>query len=213
MLLTACGKSPTETATFKIEEESPEAAAAKSQASPAGLQSGKPFKTFRVYTDANSPDNHYAPSGWMGDWGDIKLNQQHFDNPHGGTTCLRIEYSAARTQGANWAGMYWQNPPNNWGAVKGGYDITGAKKLTFWARGEKGGEKIEEFRAGGIPGEFADSDIASIGPVILNQEWTQYTIDLVDKDLSSISGGFMWSANVDGNPQGFVIYLDDIKYE
>lgn len=171
------------------------------------------FKTFKVYTDANSPDNHYAPSGWMGDWGDIKLNQAHFDDPHEGTTCIKIDYTAVRTQGANWAGIYWQNPPNNWGSKAGGFDLTGASKLVFWARGEKGGEIIFEFRVGGITGEYADSDVAGFGPVRLNKEWTQYEIDLTDKDLSSISGGFMWSANIESNPEGFTIYFDDIRYE
>jgi len=39
------------------------------------------------------------------------------------------------------------------------------KKLSFWARGDKGGEKIAEFKVGGITGEHGDSDSASIGPV------------------------------------------------
>ncbi len=33
-------------------------------------------KEFVVYTDKNARDNHYIPSGWMGDYGDIKLNDQ-----------------------------------------------------------------------------------------------------------------------------------------
>ncbi|MBI4432906.1 MAG: hypothetical protein HY592_05450, partial [Candidatus Omnitrophica bacterium] len=100
------------------------------------------FKTFPIYTDAKSPDNHYVPSGWMGDYGDIKVNDSAMDNPHGGSTALKVTYTNAATQGARWAGIYWQNPPNNWGTRPGGYDLTGAKKLTFWARGEKGGERI-----------------------------------------------------------------------
>ena len=171
------------------------------------------FNPFKVYTDANSPDNHYAPSGWMGDWGDLQLDSASFDEPHGGTTCLKITYTIKRSQGANWAGIYWQNPPNNWGGRPGGFDLTGATKIVFWARGSKGGERIEEFRIGGITGEYGDSDIAGFGPVLLNKDWTQYEIDLTGKDLSSISGGFMWSANVDGNPEGFTIYFDDIRYE
>ncbi|PJC48769.1 MAG: hypothetical protein CO035_01710, partial [Candidatus Omnitrophica bacterium CG_4_9_14_0_2_um_filter_42_8] len=31
------------------------------------------FKGFKVYTDARSPDNHYIPSGYMGDYSDIKV--------------------------------------------------------------------------------------------------------------------------------------------
>jgi hypothetical protein len=179
----------------------------------ASMALAQDFRPFKIYADANSPDNHYAPSGWMGDYGDIKLDVAHFDNPHGGSTSMKITYNAQKTQGANWAGMYWQNPPNNWGSRPGGYDITGASKLVFWARGEKGGERIEEFRVGGISGEYADSDVAGFGPVTLSGEWTKYEIDLTDKDLTSISGGFMWSANADYNPQGFVLYLDDIQYE
>jgi hypothetical protein len=31
-------------------------------------------------------------------------------------------------------------------------------KLTFWARGEKGGERIEEFKIGEIKGVYSDSE-------------------------------------------------------
>ncbi len=171
------------------------------------------FKTFKVYTDGKSPDNHYVPSGWMGDYGDITIDDKYMDNPHAGTTCFKIVYNGKATQGARWAGIYWQNPPNNWGTRPGGYDLTGAKKLTFWARGEKGGERIEEFKIGGITGEYADSDVAGIGPVVLTKDWQQFTIDLEGKDLSSISGGFCWATNLDVNPEGCTFYLDDIKYE
>ena len=176
------------------------------------VQAG-PFKLFKLYTDGNSPDNHYTPSGWMGDFGDLSLNDKHLENPHGGSTSVKIVYNGKATQGARWAGIYWQNPPNNWGTRPGGYDLTGAKKLTFWARGDKGGERIEEFKIGGITGEYADSDVAGIGPVVLTTEWQEFTIDLEGKDLSSISGGFCWATNLDVNPEGATFYLDDIRYE
>ncbi|MEK6733085.1 MAG: hypothetical protein AABY55_05600, partial [Candidatus Omnitrophota bacterium] len=111
------------------------------------------------------------------------------------------------------AGMYWQSPANNWGDKKGGFDLTGATKLTFWARGAKGGERVEEFKLGGITGLYPDSDIAGIGPVMLTQDWKRYEIDLSGKDLSYISGGFCWATNIDVNPDGATFYLDDIKYE
>jgi hypothetical protein len=171
------------------------------------------FKTFSVYSDASAPDNHFVPSGWMGDYGDIKMNEKYLTLPHGGSTSIQIVYGNAATQGARWAGIYWQNPPNNWGTRPGGYDLTGAKKLTFWVRGEKGGERLEEVKIGGITGEYADSDVAGIGPIVLTTEWQQFTIDLEGKDLSSISGGFCWATNLDVNPEGATFYFDDIKYE
>jgi hypothetical protein len=168
---------------------------------------------FYVYSDRGAITNHYIPSGWMGDWGDIKFDAGWKENPYLGTTCIKIIYTGAMSQGARWAGIYWQNPANNWGTVDGGYDLSKAKKLTFWARGEKGGERIEEFKVGGIMGEYSDSDSASIGPVILNKEWTKYEIDLKGKDMSYIIGGFCWATNVDVNPEGAVFYLDEIRYE
>lgn len=174
---------------------------------------GRDFKVFNVYTDRSSPGNHYIPSGWMGDFSDIKIDDRYMTNAHSGTTCIRIEYIPRRSQGAGWMGIYWQNPANNWGSKKSGFDLTGAKKLTFWARGEKGSEIISEFKVGGITGEFSDSDSAGIGPAMLSTDWKEYEIDLTGKDLSHIIGGFCLSANADDNPDGFVIYLDDIKYE
>ncbi len=171
------------------------------------------FKAFPIYTDGRSPDNHYIPSGYMGDYSDVSISNSCFDDPHTGTTCIKIVYSNAVSQGARWAGVQWQNPANNWGDRQGGFDLTGATKLSFWVRGEKGGERIEEFKVGGISGLYPDSDIAGIGPVLLTTEWKQYEIDLRGKDLSYISGGFAWATNIDVNPDGATFYLDDIRYE
>jgi len=171
------------------------------------------FEGFDVYTDRWAPNNHYVPSGWMGDYGDMNVNDGWTETPYSGKTCIKLSYSAKVTQGAGWCGIYWQNPANNWGARDGGFDLTGASTLSFWARGENGGEVITEFKMGGITGEYGDSDSAGMGPVVLTQEWKKYVIDLSGIDLSYISGGFCWSANKMENPEGFVIYLDDIRYE
>ncbi|MBU4149420.1 MAG: hypothetical protein KKB52_03605 [Candidatus Omnitrophica bacterium] len=171
------------------------------------------FKAFPVYSDGMSPDNHYIASGYMGDYSDVKINNSCFDDPHAGTTCIKIVYSNAVSQGARWVGVYWQNPANNWGDRQGGFDLTGATKLSFWARGDKGGERVEEFKIGGLTGLYPDSDIAGIGPVLLTSTWKQYEIDLRGKDLSYISGGFCWATNIDVNPDGMTFYLDDIRYE
>ena len=168
---------------------------------------------FYVYSDRSSIKNHFIPSGWMGDYGDIKYEGSSKEDPYLGDTCIKITYSGKISQGARWAGIYWQNPANNWGSVDAGYDLSKATKLTFWARGAKGGERIEEFKVGGIMGEFSDSDVASVGPVILNKEWTQYSIDLKGKDMSYIIGGFCWATNIDVNPEGATFYLDEIKFE
>jgi len=176
-------------------------------------QSVEFFEPFNVYIDKNARGNHFSPSGWMGDYSDIAFTDAWKENPHSGMSCIKVTYKPNASQGARWTGMYWQNPPNNWGEKKGGYDLTGAKKLTFWARGEKGGERIEEVKIGGLSGTYPDSDVAAAGPIILTKDWQEYSINLDGKDLSYISGGFVWATNLDVNPNGCTFYMDDIRYE
>ncbi len=172
------------------------------------------FNTLYVYSDNGSPDNHFIPSGWLGDHSDITIDQGSTESFYSGLASIKITYSNRASNNNRWAGIYWQEPANNWGTIaNAGFDLTGATKLTFWARGENGGERIEEFKMGGITGAFGDTDTAGIGPVILTQEWKQYTINLSGKNLKRVIGGFVWSANLDNNPQGCAFYLDDIKYE
>jgi outer membrane protein OmpA-like peptidoglycan-associated protein len=166
---------------------------------------------FYVYSSKYPKENHYSPSGIMGDTGDIGLSRGDIPTPSGGKACLRIAY---KPKGAReWAGIYWQNPPNNWGEVEGGYDLGDADKLTFWAKGEKGRERIALFKIGGITGRYNDSDSAFIGPVKLSRKWKQYTISLKGKDVHYISGGFCFTVRRVDNPRGCTFYLDEIRYE
>ncbi len=170
-----------------------------------------------IYKAVWSPENHFIPSGWMGDledWaGDPKevFDDACTDTPYSGDTCVRITYSPGSK---GWSGIYWQFPENNWGKCLG-YDISSATKLTFLARGENGSEKAE-FKTGGIssPGKpFHDS----FGPVStdvieLTKEWKEYTINLSEQNLSMVIGGFCWVTDRYQNPEGCTIYLDEISF-
>ena len=168
---------------------------------------------FYVYRDKNAPQNHFIPSGWMGDYGDISIDDASREDPADGKTCFKITYHAGVSQGLGWAGIYWQTPENNWGDKSGGFNLSGVKRLTFWARGARGNEVIGEFKVGGIRGENEDSGSARIGPITLSKEWTHYAINLTDADLSHIVGGFAWAASYHDNPNGMVFYLDEIRFE
>lgn len=172
----------------------------------------KDQKEFYIYTEAGSRLNHYIPSGWMGDFGDLKFNGRSKEKAFKGESCIEIKYTAERKQDNGWAGIYWQSPANNWGDKRGGFDLTGFKKLTFAARGAQGGEMLDKFIIGGITGqtEEGDSDEASIAPVELTKEWKTYTIDLAGLDLSHIVGGFGFAMNGDSNPQGATFFLDEV---
>jgi len=181
---------------------------------PAGKAIVSDFKPFYVYLSKGSRENHFVPSGFMPDGKCITFSDVWQANCQTGKTCMKVIYDIeCSRKGQKWAGIYWLNPANNWGSRKGGFNLTGAQKLTFWARGEKGGEQIQEFTVGGVSGVYPDSDTAVIGPVILSSEWRQYTLDLRGKDLTYISGGFAWSTSEEVNPGDCTFYLDNIRYE
>ncbi len=169
---------------------------------------------FYIYHSYKSSLNHYAPSGWMGDYGDIRFNDRWTPPKHkNARAAIRVEYTAKASQKNGWAGIYWQNPPNNWGHTAGGYNLNGAKQLVFLARGENGEEVISQFKVGGISGDFADSGTAAIGPITLTKDWKEYRISLEGQELSSISGGFCWTVVRNENPDGATFYLDKIRFE
>lgn len=173
------------------------------------------FQPFYIFSDKGSRDNHYIPSGFMPNGRCIDFDDTWRENCHSGSTCIRVSYDVhCSRDDEKWAGIYWLNPANNWGQRKGGFNLTGAQTLTFWAKGEEGGEQIQEFTIGGITGNYPDSDIAVIGPVILTPQWRQYSVDLRGKDLSYISGGFAWSTSEEVNPSDrCTFYLDDMRFE
>ncbi len=150
----------------------------------------------------------FIPSGWMGSYDAIEFDDCWKENPRSGESCIKVVFSDPR----GWGGIAWQNPANNWGDEEGGVDLTGAKKLTFWARGDKGGEMVE-FKMGIIPRNkpYFDTGKGSVGRVKLEKEWKKFEIPLEGKDLSRIMTGFVFS--VKGRSEPVVFYLDDIIYE
>ncbi|MDQ2799837.1 MAG: hypothetical protein M3Y13_09360 [Armatimonadota bacterium] len=160
-----------------------------------------------IYSD-DSSDTPFIPSGYMGNTAAIKMDPQSTDNPHSGKTALKVSYAA----NDNWGGVVWQNPDNNWGDKAGGWNLTGAKKLSFWARGDKGGEVVTfSFGLIGSDKPFHDTAKGTTDKVTLTKDWKQYSIDLSGLDLSRIVTGFAWTLGAPGSPVTF--YLDDIKYE
>ncbi|OGR90182.1 MAG: hypothetical protein A2992_01515 [Elusimicrobia bacterium RIFCSPLOWO2_01_FULL_59_12] len=176
------------------------------------LLNGTPLPFF-IYKAHRAPENHYIPSGWMGDYGDLRFDDRFKERARDDKTCIRVVYNARASQGAGWAGIYWQNPANNWGNRDGGYNLNGATRLVFLARGSQGGEHVAEFKVGGIEGTYRDSGAAAIGPLFLTKAWKEYAIALGDQELSSIAGGFCLVMTRDQNPKGATVLLDNIRFE
>jgi len=172
----------------------------------AGEPAPKATLPLEVLGDANGPAP-YTASGYMGK-ADAIHQSQSTDNPHSGTTSLQVQYLAP----ADWGGVVWQSPANDWGDKPGGYDLSGAKKLSFWARGAKGGERVSfSFGILGADKKYPDSAKGESGALTLSNDWKQYSIDLAGRDLSHIKTGFCWVVQGQGQPITF--YLDDVRYE
>ncbi|MFC1807579.1 hypothetical protein ACFL0T_04350 [Candidatus Omnitrophota bacterium] len=157
--------------------------------------------------DRASVPDLFSPSGWEGDLQSVKIEYECPLKPHSGQYCQKWTYSGELSDGAGWAGVCWQYPANSWTREKG-RDMSAFTILSFWARGEKGGEVIS-FRTGGGADEFSKIQ----GPIKLNTDWQKFSFDLAKDNLSNVQNGFCWSVQRMDNPDGCVFYIDDMKFE
>ena len=180
---------------------------------------------FYIYKDAGWPDNHFAPGGYIGDTGDIHINQDYTENPHSGSSAIEVVYDAAGASPNNcdfsplckWSGAYWLEPPNNWGldpTLDGkGFDLSEYSRLKLWARADQ--SCAIKFLVGGIDKPYGDSlKFPKEKVAKLTQQWQEVEIDLAGADLSHIIGGFAWIAdwNMVLN-ESCTFYLDEIRFE
>ncbi|MDR1440915.1 MAG: hypothetical protein LBJ02_00730 [Bifidobacteriaceae bacterium] len=181
-----------------------------------------------VYLDREDGLNHFRERSFMGDNYDSVPEMDEAAEAHSGTSGIAAELdTAAHT----WGGyMFLNGSPEaesdageaNGSGTPAGVDLTGAEKLTFYAKGESGGEQVEFFTAGfgweeGLKtAENADSaDKITLGTVGLTKDWQEYEISLADADLSSIACGFAWVVTRDSNPGTGTVrfYMDDISFQ
>jgi hypothetical protein len=149
----------------------------------------------------------WVPTGWMGAVDSLSMDGAHAEHVHEGSQAIRMRYTG--TYG--WVGVAWQNPPNNWGDLDGGFDLTGAAELEVWARGEYGGEKVT-FGVGLLEQDrdFPDSAVVKSKTIELTSEWQRYRVSLNGEDLTSLKTGFV--VTLQGRRSPVTIYLDSVRF-
>jgi hypothetical protein len=160
---------------------------------------------FYVYKDGE--DIPYTPSGHMGNYKFINTDLNNNEQVHNGKTSIKISYNSDH----DWYGLAFVDPPNDWGEMLGGYDITGAKKFSFWARSNK--KNVKATVGFGLIKKdkpFPDTAKKSI-EIKLSPRWKKYKINLKKLDLSCIRSGFVLFSSNRGLQQD--IYIDDIVFE
>ena len=193
----------------------------------------KYHKTFDVYTDLSAAGNHFVMLGRMASTGSedkVGINPGFKIDCYSGATCIENKFFSSAN---NWGGWYFMNgvlegeetqPKANWGDYPdAGFDLTGATKLTFYAKGKNGGERVEFFAFGvgrdaetGEPEKpYPDSSPkVTLGYITLTPSWDEYTINLSGINLSYVLGGFGWVASADeNNNDDIIFYLDEIRYD
>ena len=189
-------------------------------------------KTFNVYTDSNSAGNHFAARGQMSSPDDEDtipaMDETWTSLPHSGCSCIRATFKA---NGSNWGGWYFMNgvldsdetaPSANWGDyANAGVNLQGASQVTFWAKGAKGGERVQ-FIALGVGWDSETDHAITANPdsspqvsswITLSKQWKKYSLDLSESDLTYVLGGFGWVTNSAQNRnRNITFYLDDIQY-
>ncbi|MCK5707482.1 MAG: hypothetical protein KAI43_07490 [Candidatus Aureabacteria bacterium] len=153
---------------------------------------------------------YFIPTLWVGDHNNISFNSGCTDSPKSGRHCLKFTYDTKKPSLLNWSGICWTHPAQNTGNINAALDLSKAKELSLWARGETGGEELI-FKMGGSYGVFSDSGELIFGPVRLTKEWKKYTFFLKGEDLSHISLGFGWIAEKYKNTSSpMIFYLDNV---
>ena len=191
-------------------------------------------RTLDVYTDANSGGNHFLVKAKMGATSGGVAMDEFFDHDcHSGSTCIQCSF---RTTGGEhyvpWGGYYFLNgvshgrshrPKVNWGTfARAGLDLRGATNISFWARGERGGERVKFFALGvgwdferaspEFAVQFPDSAYKVSRVVSLTTSWKQFRLSVrpvalrqalrpfhnllgygtLHADLRYVLGGFGW---------------------
>jgi len=182
-------------------------AAAALEIEAAGGQTREVALPLVVYDEGDQQtEQSYVASGYMGASDAVLVNTTCIEQPKFGDRCLHVAYKNP----ADWAGLVWQHPANDWGDLPGGYNLSKAKKLTFWAKGKAGGEQVKfGFGLLGSDKKYSDSAKGEIA-VELTDDWVQYSIDC-DAKSYQIKSGFYWSLAGQGNRVEF--FLDRIVYE
>ena len=165
------------------------------------------------------------PAGWMSGGTSpesyISLSRGSPGICRKGKDCLKVVYRS----GGQFGGIFWwptgcgESGTNEvWDRVRRGAcgvnvlemgKLSTVNRLSFWAKGDQGGEVIE-FKIGSV--DLLPSPGRSIGKVTLTRDWSSHEIDLEGVDLANAVALFAWIAADIDNPQGAAFYLADIQF-
>ena len=161
---------------------------------------------FYVYKDnSNLP---YVLAAYMGGYKTIDVNLNNTGAVKSGKNAIKISFKGKN----EWYGLGFVDPANDWGDILGGYNISGAKTFSFWAKASYDNLKVKAgfglIEKGDKP--FPDSS-KKIEELSLTTQWKKYSIKLKKLDLNCIRSGFV--IFVSGEGMSHTIFIDEIVFE
>ena len=114
----------------------------------------------------------------------------------------------------------WLEPSDIWGLngnslTHNGYDLRGADYLSFWARTDSSNSGLQLKVGSGNTWDSCGEITRVWRTPSLNTTWQQYSVPVSSLDMSDITGGIaiIFADDHDPDPDGCIIYLDDIKFD
>jgi hypothetical protein len=157
----------------------------------------------------------WVSSGWMGDAqaGALRLRICE-EGPPDHPTCEEWTYDPARGR-LGFVAVGYQWPENNWGTVRGkNLSSKGFTRLTFLAKGKRGGERLV-CKSGGHTqpnAPFPASYERTCGVITLARHWKQFSISLQGCDTSNTPTAFVFAIDRRLCPRGCVVYLSAVTF-
>lgn len=166
-----------------------------------------PSYPFFIYDEIDT-SGAYAATGFMGEVSPMYIREFLLDPDHPERGAV---FQFSLSAGQPWGGLVWQDPANNWGQWPGGFDLRGADRLVFDARGKRDGTVVKV----GLGLQQAENPYSDSGRIekafTLSTSWESYEIDLEGVDLSRIFSGLV--VVLEGGEEEVVVELDRVRYE
>ncbi|MEI8209583.1 MAG: hypothetical protein WCG16_10290 [Methylococcales bacterium] len=128
-----------------------------------------------------------------------------------------VKVVADVSKAPNWIGLVVSVKENYWGEKPAeGLNLSKAKKLVFYAKGNQGGEQIQVKAAIASDKQYGDSAELPITSVwlTLKKDWERFEIPINGIDLSRVITPFVLVINQDHNQEKpITFFVDEIYYE
>lgn len=179
----------------------------------------EPAGRWYVYRDSDSEENHGEWTNWMpAEAKDMKQDFSLTDekDPFQGSSCIRM---SLKFLPPDWCGLAVSCKADYWGEADddSAFDLRKAQRLVFYARGAKGGERVQV--KVGVLGDkpFGDSAKKPLATpqLTLSKSWRRYELKArPDVNLSRVVTPFCIVANRANNTdESITVYFDQIYFE